>query len=42
MDWTDVVQDADQWRGLSNTVKKCLQALEKLNNWWLLEKSSGP
>jgi hypothetical protein len=34
MDWTDLAQDRDQWRGLENTVtklwvtKKCLEILE--------------
>jgi hypothetical protein len=48
MDWIDMFQDRDQWRGsceqgneLSTSIK-CWEILEWLLNWWLLEKGSAP
>jgi hypothetical protein len=47
VDWIDLAQDRDQWRGLVNTDEpsgstKCWEVLEWLHNWQLLKKCSAP
>jgi hypothetical protein len=48
IDWIDLAQDRDQWRGScvhsdepSGSVK-CWEVLELLHNWRLLKKGSAP
>jgi hypothetical protein len=46
MDWIDLAQDRDQWRGLVNTAMnltgsiKCWEVLEWLHNCWFHRKGS--
>jgi hypothetical protein len=48
MDWIDLAQDRDQWRGScehgnkSSGSLKCSEVLEWLHNWQLLKKGSAP
>jgi hypothetical protein len=45
VDWIDVAQDRDQWRALLNMVMNLrvpLNVVKRLQNWWLLKKSSAP
>jgi hypothetical protein len=48
MDWIDLAEDRDQWRGhcehgneLSCSIN-CWEILEQLSNWRLLKKDSAP